>query len=382
MNKEKNLEEETSPPDLNLQEQSGHIPERSEESIDVLWIDDEHEDQVGEIIIESAEKNGITLKGVDCGYDGIEELRLRYDKYDAVLLDVQSKFHKNDSAEFSNYIIIQRHIEQMMAGKIRKPILTLSAKCSDAQKKMIESDKLFLKTPIVADQDISIWEEFKRITRGTDSKRIKQKYSNLIELGKKIDFIREDTESVDSTEKMILSLAMHLEEKLISDDPFLQIRKIMDSIFLYLNRIGKGNEGYINENNSPNLTSAYQYFQSQQDPIEDADWGIKGLFYKKMKNDLLKEECEKYGINFRLPFFNHTLKGNEINPKPWPTDISEIAYILLGKGTPVHGRNHLQKKDSKKSHFQNVRDNKYFSYAYINLLFTFLLWFNEEYLNE
>ena len=26
----------------------------------------------------------------------------------------------------------------------------------------------------------------------------------------------------------------------------------------------------------------------------------KGLFFKRMKNDLLKEECEKYGINFRL----------------------------------------------------------------------------------
>ena len=335
--------------------------------IDVLWIDDECDHKTSDSLIKLASENSINLIGFSCGSFGIEELKSNYNEYDAILLDVKTKYYPNDTDQEKNLNKIKRDLQNIIAKKYSKtPIFYLTSRIPDYIDRLPddEEDKFFTKGPIEFEGETKLFDQIKKTVENNSLYTVRKTYSDVIKVGEFIDL-----KIHSSTKKRILDLALHISgEK--CDEPFIRIRKILDSMFLFLYEIGEGNEHYISKN-SVNLTAAFQYFQYNQTQQRERN-GVPDyrILTKSPKFIPLSKKIDKEWKVF-------------INKSSWPTDISTILFYLIGDETPVQALNHeqLEVNDDVESHFQNLKSNKYHSYIYINSLFTLLLWIKKRYID-
>ena len=330
--------------------------------IDILWIDDHCNEDKLKFLIESAKEKGVRLNGYEYGVAGIKALKERFNDFDAILLDVKSKFHKDDKDEISNIDLITEEIQKIIARKTDVPIFYLTSKYSESMNRFPKARKVFNKSDILFEKDYSIWDSINQHVKDNKITVLKKKYKDVIEVGELIDL------KINlNIKNKIVDLALHVSgEK--CDEPFIRIRKILDSLFLFLYKIGEGNEHYISKN-TVNLTAAFQYFQYNQTQQRERN----GVPDYRIKNKSPKFIPLSKKIDNEWKVFT--------NKSSWPTDISTILFYLIGDETPVQALNHEQidVRDDVESHFQNLKSNKYHSYIYINLLFTLLLWIKKRY---
>ena len=315
-------------------------------NIKILWIDDDKDTDDGRDIIASAKMNGIDLIGFDCGSKGVNELNDKYHEYEGILLDVRTKYNINDKDEEKNFGKIKTEINKLIAKRDYKPLFVLTGKAPEIEKYHGDIKKVYHKNDLLIDNEIKIWNDIKNETQNLSLSIVKDKYFDVLSFGDIID-----------NRRMILNLALHLNGIKVLENPFNQIRLVLDSVFIYLHKICVAPDVLITHQHSVNLAYAYNYFQNNQ---KKEGFGALCLDY-----DSRKRTGTKYIVN----------------PKPWPSDISKLSLSLFGRGTPVQALNHLQKKvdDFENNHFQNLKDNKYFAFSYINALFALLLWLANNY---
>ena len=315
-------------------------------NIKILWIDDDKDTADGGDIICSAKSNGVDLVGFDCGSKGINELNDNYHEYEGVLLDVKTKYNINDDDEIENFGKIKTEILKLIAKRNHKPIFILTGKAPEIQKYHGDIKTIYHKNDLLIDNEIQVWSDIINETQNLPLSIVKDKYFDVLSFGDTID-----------SRGMILNLALHLNGIKVLENPFNQIRLVLDSVFIYLHKIGVAADVLITRQHSVNLTYAYNYFQNNQ---KKEGWGAL---------------C--------LDFDPRTKTGSKyiVNPEPWPSDISRLSSSLFGRDTPVQALNHLQKEvdDFENNHFQNLKQNKYFAFFYINALFALLSWLSNNY---
>lgn len=204
----------------------------TEKKYNILWIDDEHEKLSGLKL--EARKNNIALTPFKSKKGGVAELQKNYSKYDAILLD--AKFFENEDdvagTEDLSALFSSKEALVQLPKKFEFFILTGQAELFNDStfskaftkhyRKGIDGDitKLFSDLKVAADRQIDT--------------QIRHKYQRVFEVCTD-KYIGGDASST------LLSLLKSLEDNdnnLDSNDKLNSIRKIVEKLFVALNRIG------------------------------------------------------------------------------------------------------------------------------------------------
>jgi hypothetical protein len=204
----------------------------TEKKYNILWIDDEHEKLSGLKL--EARKNNIALTSFKSKKGGVAELQKNYSKYDAILLD--AKFFENEDdvagTEDLSALFSSKEALVQLPKKFEFFILTGQAELFNDStfskaftkhyRKGIDGDitKLFSDLKVAADRQIDT--------------QIRHKYQRVFEVCTD-KYIGGDASST------LLSLLKSLEDNdnnLDSNDKLNTIRKIVEKLFIALNRIG------------------------------------------------------------------------------------------------------------------------------------------------
>ena len=235
----------------------------------VLWFDDEFDSL--DIIKEKGKLSGIQLVGFNNAKEGIEELNLRIEEYDAVIVD--GKFYDNpdqtgdalgDKALFDVGVALNS-----LSDRKKIPWFILSGQISFTKEtnryaegfknnmvydKAVESDieKLWKDIKLEADQQVEtqIRHKYQRVFDVCTEKYIGEEAGR--KLFNAIRIVEDDTETLDT------------------EDFFNSIRKVIEKLFFGFNKIGVLPDEIINfsgwlNNSSRFLCNSHQSFKLNQE---------------------------------------------------------------------------------------------------------------------
>jgi hypothetical protein len=203
----------------------------------VLWFDDEFESL--NIIKEKGKLNGIILHGYDNAKDGIEELRLNLDYYDAIVVD--GKFYTkpgqigdtmDDKALFNVGVAVES-----LSDRKKIPWFILSGQISFTKEKNrfadgFKDNKIYDKTN---DEDInSLWADIKVEADKQIDTQIRHKYKRVF------DVCADKYIGEEAGEKLFYAIkALECEFEIKdTEDLFTSLRKVIEKIFDAFNKIG------------------------------------------------------------------------------------------------------------------------------------------------
>lgn len=204
----------------------------------VLWIDDQCNDQELKQFIIKAYNNGIKLNGYPSYEEGFEVLESNLEKYDAILLDGMFFEKKGQQKGTEDELGLGRAIAKINELKNRKvfPWFVLSGKES-----FTTSENLILTVNEVSCFDksksshvLQLFEEMKKAAQTQSDFQLKHQYNNILE-------VCDDRYIGTNQFKRVFSLIKDIENKGRIDktgDLLNPIRKIIEALFGSLRDIG------------------------------------------------------------------------------------------------------------------------------------------------
>ena len=222
----------------------------------VLWFDDEFETL--DIIKEEGKLNGILLFGYNNASEGIEELRIHIEDYDAVIVD--GKFYDkpgqsgdalNDQALFNVGVTLES-----LRDKKKIPWFILSGQISFTKEKNRYADgfkdnKVYDKT---VDEDInSLWKDLKNEADKQFDTQLRHKYQRVLDICTEIYIGEEAGRKLFNAIKIIESDS----EVLDTEDFFNSVRKVIEKLFVSFNKIGILPDDIIRQNGWLNNSSKF-----------------------------------------------------------------------------------------------------------------------------
>ncbi|MFT4757076.1 MAG: hypothetical protein ACI91R_001726 [Vicingaceae bacterium] len=203
-----------------------------EKYYNILWIDDEHEGMSG--FKGDAKFNNIQLIPFKSLNDGITELKKNYPIYDGVLLDAKFFENENDVRGSEDTDNVHRAKEELLLLPKKFEVFVLTGQAEAYEDKTFnKAFKNVYKKGI--DEDIEqLFIDIKQAADRQIDTQIRHKYQRVFEVCTD-KYIGGDASST------LLSLLKSLEDNdnnLDSNDKLNTIRKIVEKLFVALNRIG------------------------------------------------------------------------------------------------------------------------------------------------
>jgi len=203
----------------------------------VLWFDDEFESL--DIIKEKGKLNGILLFGYNNAKDGIEELQLRMEDYDAVIVD--GKFFNKpgqtgdalgDQALFNVGVALES-----LSDRKKIPWFILSGQISFTKEKNryaegFKNNKVYDKT--VEEAVEALWIDIKTEADKQQDTQIRHRYHRVFDVCTERYIGEEAGRKLFNAIKIVESDS----ETLNTEDFFNSIRKVIEKLFVRFNKIG------------------------------------------------------------------------------------------------------------------------------------------------
>jgi len=143
-------------------------------NLKVFWLDDECKTEKLSGLIEDACDNGIDLIGFESFEDGLNEIKLNYKDYDAVILDANFKEHNESLVEDTTGNLAIKFSKEL--NKIPKefhPFVLTGNKKGENFQEYFGRDHIFRKNELDSDD---LWDSIKKWFNNLPDIRIKNKY--------------------------------------------------------------------------------------------------------------------------------------------------------------------------------------------------------------
>ena len=143
-------------------------------NLKVFWLDDECKTEKLSGLIEDADDNGIDLIGFESFEDGLNEIKLNYKDYDAVILDANFKEHNESLVEDTTGNLAIKFSKEL--NKIPKefhPFVLTGNKKGENFQEYFGRDHIFRKNELDSDD---LWDSIKKWFNNLPDIRIKNKY--------------------------------------------------------------------------------------------------------------------------------------------------------------------------------------------------------------
>jgi len=241
----------------------------TKEKYKVLWFDDEFDSL--DIIKENGKLNGILLYGFKNAKEGIEELNLRIEDYDAVIVD--GKFYEKpgqtgdalgDHALFNVGVALES-----LQNRKKIPWFILSGQISFTKEKNryaegFKNNKVYDKT--IESDIVELWKDIKVEADKHVETQIRHKYHRVFDVCTEKYLGEEAGGKLFNAIKIVESDS----ETLNTEDFFNSIRKVIEKLFIGFNRIGVLPDDILNKpgwlnNSSKFLCNSHPSYKLNQE---------------------------------------------------------------------------------------------------------------------
>jgi hypothetical protein len=276
----------------------------------VIWIDDKHDEL--HAIKESAIINDIELIAITNATDAILELEKKISEYDAIILDGIFFIDDKQSGEASSEKPLQKVVLALERLSSRKnlPRFILTGQPAIKNKSKEESeiyDTIEIFDKLEQNDVLKLWDRIKEETNDTKNRKLKSDYTRAFKFCND-NFIGKDAET------KLLNALLIMESNTTDniENQFNTIRKILESYFLYMNKIGLLPDEVIKQNGWLNSSSkflcrkndSYEFIKPILKPVEE-----NILFHLMLivqdathKEGSLKLEVDNYISNKKTPY--------------------------------------------------------------------------------